>query len=380
MSLVSTDRVDSAYRGADRRSFADIPRTEYRGPDRRGPAARGPEPYAVRYGVLAVAAVLIAIIAARATVIGGRGQIVAFMALRDSSSGLLVLAGTVLLVTWALTGKAARALDGTALLLVGGGLLVLAGPWGELLHNSQNAVLISPACRLALSLPALVLLIRSAGAVPVDSSVRPMSTLLRAAMGTIVLLGAESVLRIWGPIDNDVLLSGAMFVLAAAWVFAGGRRLLGAGADQSQTGERAIGLALLAYAAGDAVLGVTFLTSPRWGVIGVAFQLLAAILVAWVSVAWMLGVLSRNGSRRLHLVGELTDVTTVLADEKSTRNRLLHDARNVVAAIDTANVTLERHGHRLEPEVKERLRGAVGSEFARLQKLLDPTQEPSKTP
>jgi hypothetical protein len=333
----------------------------------------------VRYGVLAFGAVLLAIIVARATVIGGRGEPVAFTALRDTSSGLLVLAGTVLLVTWALTGKAARALDGAALLFVGGGLLVLAGPWGELLHSNQNAMMISPACRLAVSLPALVPLTRSAGAVPVDSSIRPMSTLVRAAVATIVLLGAETILRLWGPIDNSVLLATALFVLAAAWALAGGRRVLSTSTELSPTGEGAIGWALVIYAAGDALLAVTFLTSPRWGVIGVALQGFAAVLIAWVSVSWMLEVLSRNGSRRLRLVGELTEVNNVLADEKSTRNQLLHDARNVVAAIDTANITLERHGQRLEPEVKEWLRVAVGSEFARLQVLLDPSQE-SSTP
>jgi hypothetical protein len=68
----------------------------------------------------------------------------------------------------------------------------------------------------------------------------------------------------------------------------------------------------------------------------------------------------------------------VLADEQSGRHRLLHDARNVVAAIRTANVTLERHGERLDPLVQDQLRAAVGSEFVRLQRLFDqPADQPS---
>jgi hypothetical protein len=378
MSPVSSDRVARAYRGDDRRSFADAAAIQYRGPDRRGPAARGAEPFGVRYGVFAFGALLLAVIAIRATFIGGRGQLVAFTALRDSGAGLLVLAGTVLLVVWALTGQAARALDGAALLLVGGGLLVLAGPWGALLHTSQTAVLVSPLCRLALGLPALVLLIRSPSVLPVDSSIRPMTTLATAAAWTLGLLGVEAVIRVWGPIDDSAVLASALGVLAVGWSTAGMRRVTSRNSAAASAGDRAMGWAMITYAAGDILLAVTFLTNMRWGVIGVAFQLLGAGLAAWVAVSWLLAILSRDGTRKLWLVGELADVTTVLADEQSIRNKLLHDARNVVAAIDTATVTLARHGHRLEPAVQEQLRGAVGSEFARLQVLLDPTQDPAR--
>jgi len=376
---VSSDRAACAYRGADRRSMTETAPIDYRGPDRRGPAAAS-GPQRLRYLVFVVCASLLAFVAVRATIVGGRGQIVTFTALRDSGAGLLVLAGTVLIVNWALTGQAARALDGAALLLVGGGLLVLSGPWGALLHSHQSAVLISPACRLALGLPALVLLIRSPGVVPVDSSVRPVPTLTTAAAFTLGLLAIEALARAWGPIDNSTVLVSALGLVAAGWLIAGARRVLRrdlAGPQGWSRGERAMGWAMICYAIGDVLLGVTFFTDLRWGVVGVALQLVGAAFAASVAVSWLLAVLLRDGNRSLVLGGELADVTTVLADEQSIRRRLLHDARNVVSAIDTATVTLARHGHRLEPAVQEQLRGAVGSEFARLQVLLDPSKEPS---
>jgi hypothetical protein len=193
-------------------------------------------------------------------------------------------------------------------------------------------------------------------------------------------LGLEAVARAWGPIDNSTVLVSALGLVAAGWLVAGARRVLrrnSAGPQGWSSGERAMGWAMICYAIGDVLLAVTFFTDLRWGVVGVALQLVGAAVAASVSVSWLLAVLLRYGNRSLVLGGELADVTTVLADEQSVRRRLLHDARNVVSAIDTATVTLARHGHRLEPAVQEKLRGAVGSEFARLQVLLDPSKEPS---
>jgi hypothetical protein len=267
-------------------------------------------------------------------------------------------------------------LDGAAFLILGGGGLVLAGPWAALVHGSQTDILISPASRIALGLPALVCLIRSPGVVTVDSSIRPLRTLTSVMAATLGLLGIEAVVRVWGPIDSNALWTTVMVSLAAGW-FAAGVRRVRFGDSGTSRGDRAMGCAMIAYAVGDVLLAVTFDTSLRWGVLGAAVQLIAAGIAAWVAVSWLLAVLSRDGIRKLRLVGELADVTTVLADEQSTRQQLLHDARNVVAAIGTATTTLERHGHRLEPVVQAQLRDAVGSELVRLQRLLDPEREPA---
>jgi hypothetical protein len=319
---------------------------------------------------------VLVVIAVRATILGGRGRVVAFAALRDSGAGLFLLAATVLLVLWALTGRASHALDGSALLLVGGGLLVLGGPWGALLHHDQTVVLISPACRLALGVPALVVLIRSPGVVAVDSAVRPIRTLTVAAAWSLGLLGVEATLRLWGPVDRSVPWTVVMSLLAFGWIAAGARRFATGDPPIAPPGERALGWSLIAFGVGDLFLAISMRTDLSWGVVGVAIQLVGAAGVASVAVSWLLTALSRDGDRRLRLAGELADVTTVLADEQSGRHRMLHDARNVVTAIRTATVTLERHGDRLDPTVQDQLRAAVGSEFDRLQNLFDQPSDP----
>jgi hypothetical protein len=333
-----------------------------------------------RYAVFGVALLVLVVVAARATALGGPGRVVTFAALRDTGAGLLVLAGTVMLVLWALTGRAARALDGAAFLLVGGGLLVLACPWGALLHHDSSAILISPACRLALGVPSLLLLIRSPGVLPVDSSVRPMGTLSVAAAWTLGLLGIEAIARLWGPIDSPAAWIVVMSVLALGWVVAGARRLTLREPTVATPGDRALGWSLIALGLGDILLAVTLKTDLRWAVVGAAVQLIGAAGAASIAVSWLLAVLSRDGSRKLRLAAELADVTNVLADEQSVRHHLLHDVRNVVTAIRAATITLERHGDRLDESVQDQLRLAVGAEFERLQLLLDQPREPVVLP
>jgi hypothetical protein len=136
----------------------------------------------------------------------------------------------------------------------------------------------------------------------------------------------------------------------------------------------------MAWGVGDIMLAIALRDGLAWGVSGVALQLIGAAVVSWNAVRWLLRVVGHDGSRNLHLLGELADVTTVLADEQSFRRQLQHDAINVVAAIRVATVTLERHGERLDPAVQEQLRTTVGSAFDRLQLLLDPLPDaPSAT-
>jgi hypothetical protein len=359
-----------AYRGPDRRASSLREIVGYRGPDRRGPSP-AIKPHPLRFAVFALVAIVIGVLAIRATVIGGRAEVVTFSALRDSSAGLLVLSGTVSLVNWALTGRAARALDGSGLLLVGAGVLMLAGPWAAFVHQDLTTILISPACRLAIGIPAVALLVRSPSVVPIDSSVRPLRILTIAAACSLGLLAVEALVRLAGPLDRSAVWIPGMVLLSVGWVVAGVRRIILAASPRSVTGELMLGWSFIVIGAGGVLLAVAFDAGLRWGVAGVAVQLVGAAGAAGVSVAWLMSVLSRDGNRKLRLAGELADVTTVLADEQTVRHQLVHDARNLVAAIRTATITLERHGDRLDPDVQGQLQAAVGTEFARLQELLE---------
>lgn len=374
-------RETPAYRGPDRRNPSGIPNAEYRGSDRRATAPLTRERLRHRLGlrtvILAVALLLIVVLVLRAEVIGGEGVLVTFVALRDAGAGLLVLSGSVLMVLWGITGRAGRALDGSALLLVGGGMLTLAGPWAAWLHHDEYIALLAPGARLALCLPAIAVFARSDRLLSVDSSVHPLHTLPNAIAAVLGLLGVEAIVRVLGPLDGLLVWVIAFSVIGVGWVGVGVQRVLQPDAQDGTDCRRMVGFALVAWGLGDFALTFALSGELRWGVAGAAAQLVGASLATWAAVSLLLAQLGLNSARRLRLAGELADVSSVLADEKAVRQTLVHDARNVVAAIRTANVTLERHGERLDPATQAQLRDAIGTEFTKLQSLLEPANPAS---
>jgi hypothetical protein len=359
-----------AYRGRDRRKPAVHDLADYRGPDRRNRSPIAAESHPLWYLGVSIAALVLCVIAVIAIGSGRTGLAVTFIALRDTGAGMLVLAGTVLLVLWALTGRATRVLDGSALLLAGGGMLVLAGPWSALMHHSRDAVLLSPGARLVVGVPALVLLVAGGWMTPVNSAVKPRRVLALSATAALGVLLLEGTLRIWGPIDQQAVLVTITSFLAVAWVAAGISRLVNT-TRRPVPPRRLLGLSLIAFGVGDVLFVIGLLSDFRWAVAGAAIQLVGAAGATRMAVSALTGVLAQYSRQRLRLAGELTDVTTVLADEQSIRRGLLHDARNVVAAIRAATVTLERHSDRLDPGLQAQLRQTVGSEFGKLQQLLE---------
>jgi hypothetical protein len=372
---VSSQHAETAYRGPDRRKHGVHGLGIYRGPDRRNRSPFAAESHALWYAVVVIAAIVLCVIALRAIGSGRTGLAVTFIAMRDTGAGMLVLAGTILLVLWALTGRATRVFDGSALLLAGGGMLALAGPWSALMHHSRNAVLLSPGARLVVGVPALVLLVAGGWMTPVNSAVKPRRVLAVSAAAALGVLVLEGILRLWGPIDRPALLVAITAFLAVAWVAAGISRLVDT-PRRPVPPRRLLGLSLIAFGVGDVFFVVGLLADFRWAVAGAAVQLVGSAGATRMAVSALTGVLSQYSRQRMRLAGELTDVTTVLADEQSIRRSLLHDARNVVTAIRAANVTLERHSDRLDPALQAQLRQAIGTEFGKLQHLLDsPSRE-----
>lgn len=370
-------REAPSYRGPDRRHPGGLPSAEYRGIDRRAPAllprARLLERLGIRSAIFLVALLLIAGLAIRAVILGdGEGLLVTFAAVRDAGAGLMVLAGSVLVVLWGVTGRAARALDGSALLLVGGGLLTLAGPWAAWLHRVEFVGLLAPGARLALGLPAIALLARSVRVVSVDSSVHPVHSLTNAVTAALALLGVEAAVRLAGPLDGRVGWAVTFAVIGLGWVGVGLQRVFQRDHSDDADCRRVLGAAFIAWGIGDFVFIFALSGNLRWGVAGAAAQLVGASLAAGAGVSLLLTQLGHNSARGLHLAGELADVSSVLEDEKAVRHSLVHDARNVVAAIRTANITLERHADRLDPATQAQLRDAIGTEFTKLQSLLEP--------
>lgn len=354
------------YRGADRRSPLGRATVAYGGPDRRRSGHARLRIRHIRQLAWPVIVAVFLYVVLRIDITGGAGAVVAYRTLRAVGASFLMLAGAGLLVDWALSGRAARALDGAGLLLIGGGLVTLIAPSGELLHGGTSYQLISADARLALVLPPVVLLARAPGMVPIDSAVRPLRILGLTAATSLTLLGAVALARWLGP--SDILAEGQaeLGVLTAAWWVAAARRT---------RSERDGGLAVALFLFGLGELGTALTVGHhlRWLLPSACVQLLAAVWMLKLSASWLLEALRRDGNRQWRLTGELQARTQALAGEHALRERLLHDGRNMLAAIRTANVTLDRYADRLDDSAQTKLRDTVGSQVDRLTRLLDPS-------
>jgi hypothetical protein len=344
-----TGRSAASYSGDDRRLLTDLRGSFYGGPDRR-----------LRPGTVTTRAAQAAMWLCGVGVVGlvvlwadsadSRHQLVVFSALRETSAGLLLLAGAALLVMWTLTGRAAHSLDGSALVLIGGGTLTVAGPLGALAQHSRILATVSPAAVIAFSVPALVLLIRSTGARPVNASIRLRRTLRYAALCSLTALVLDAAGRSWLPFDRPRLWEIALVAVSLGWTIAGGRRLLNADATSRVPGEPALAWALVGLGVGDALLAVACDRGLRWALAAMATQLVCSAVAARIAGSWLLTALSQHTTSRLQLAGEVADLTIVLADEKQVRRRLVRDARHLLGTIRQPHVTAPRAADKADHE------------------------------
>lgn len=364
------------YRGADRRSLLGGAAVAYQGPDRRRSAYARLRVRNVRQLAWPLLLALFIYAVLRIDVTGGAGAVTAYRTLRAAGASLLLLAGAALLIDWALTGRAVRALDGAGLLLIGAGLLTLIGPYGELLHDHSTNQLISADARLAIALPAVALLARAPGTVPIDSGIRPMRVLSLTAAASLTLLGAAGVARWLGPSDVRGEGEAELGALALMWLIAAARRITSARGEEGRDDRHlALGAAFLLFGIGEVGAAVALRHQMRWAVPSAGVQVLAAVCLLWASASWLLESLRRDGNRQWRLAGELQARTEALAGEQALRERLLHDGRNMLAAIRTANITLDRYADRLDQSTQNKLRDTVGAEVDRLVRLLDPSHD-----
>jgi hypothetical protein len=360
------------YRGPDRRGGVADDSRRYRGPDRRDrtPLAGSARPTARAWLIAMMVFVAIGVLAAPGAY-GGAGAEVSVVALRDTTGCCFVLVGALSLVLWGLGGLAARALDGVGFSLIGAGLLVVSGPWSQVIDPGAMHSALGAAGRLAGGVPGLVILVISARAAPIDTEVRPIRYLRRGGFGLIAVLATEGLVRVGGPIERPWQLVTMMVVLAAGYYAAGARRLMKS-AETATPDDCDLGWALVWFAFSEVVLAVGFRAAPWCGVVGGAIQLSAVLAMVLTVSTSLIRVLKKEGRFQLQLVNDLADVSDAFEGQEVSRRRLTHDARNAMAAIRTAIVTLERYGPRLEPGVQAQIREGIGAEMHRLEELLDP--------
>lgn len=279
-----------------------------------------------------------------------------------------VAAGGALFVAWKISGRASDGWLGTALAdlgllsvayhsLAGIGVGTRSGleMWGHLVITVIVAALIVGATRSP----------------DVDSGFRPVR--LFGVSALIGLAGLELLEVTVG--GADALLPTRTAVAAAAvavWVATG--ILVVAQLRRRQTPARSWVAVLVAIQAVTAVVSAGLM---GWSNHAVAFQggtFLAAVF-AVVSAVWELRSTVKGQDRyALDLRNGLEEMSAAMRRERAELEERLHDLRNAVSAMRTADSTLRRYSAQLDEPTRRRLADALSAELSRLQHLIEPSR------
>lgn len=288
------------------------------------------------------------------------------------AAALFCSAGALRYARWRLTGEASVGAAAAALFLVA----VLAVPLelaSGLLYERPLWQEVSPVSWTVVTPMAVALVWRRHADDVVDSRLRPLSTvgvLAGAALATFALAAVAQHL-------TGVLLDPPVAgVQAASWAASGLWWVVAA--VHARRVVRQGGGALLWSPVTMAVLGLgcahhaVALRDPvPWLLSSALLAATAGGLSAWSALTGLLEVYAYEGVRHVSLTGALARTERLLTDDAQRREEMVHDARTVIAAARTASSTLLTHGDHLGEDDRRRLRGAVTSELALLERLID---------
>ncbi|HET9075630.1 MAG TPA: HAMP domain-containing sensor histidine kinase [Acidimicrobiales bacterium] len=337
----------------------------YRGPDRRSRSGGVPpctaadlaRPTAmVVAGALAPAA-LVYLSGTRLQSIGSLLQMLAGLA--------AVGAGITFLACWKVGGRAATAWMAMAfvvlgflsvahdrLALAGVGLPVGRDPFGPLIPCALAAAAVVGALRTAEV---------DAGLDPV----RALALLVPAGLATIGLMG----LLTGGHPASAWMMAASRGACGLVWLF------LAAATVRARRRHIAIGSWLVGFLVIEAAIGglAAATVAARWGPPLVSTASLVASALGLAAAAqdlrWTLRGQNRHSLALHRVVDELRDQ---LRRERAELDDQLHDLRNAVSGIRTADSTLRRYAGRLDEQTRAALADALTSELSRLQVLIEP--------
>jgi signal transduction histidine kinase len=341
----------------------------YAGEDRRGRTPR----VASRPLLADAAALRATLLLCAATVIGvglllavGAQPAAVLEGLRGLTAVGSAVAGTFALVSWRLTGQAAAAWGGCALLGRASVMLVLGltgALWGGPMATTGPAVGVLVGALLVAGV-----LTRGLRAPAVEAGLRP-GQIVTVAYSVAVILGAATLggLRLAGG-DSDVAAVTAAAVAAAVWTV-----FLLVNRPRSTRGWLA-GLAVGSLA--HALLTIPSLlghTSWAWP------AMLATVVATATPVTYlhaeMRRALDRQDRRDLHLSQDLATTQAMLTSEQAALQERRHDLVNALAAVRAADGTLRNYASRLDEATRRTLADAVTAELGRIEQLIDPAPD-----
>lgn len=288
-----------------------------------------------------------------------------FVMFRVVAALLLLAAGLMNLIRWRMTGEAALALTGSAVVLYGT-LGVLPPLLRSMLPAGHLSVL-----RLANATLVIALLAYAMRCPQVSSRVRPSHILVSGlALTAAVLVALDRHLVPASVLTNARFPAYAATALTAAWLLLGAAAFaLGRRREQARLSW--LGLTVIALAFSESALAASFSHPGSWLVASGSLRTLAGAVWCFAAGRELLVVMADQGESLLRLDDRLNHAMARLDAAQARDEERSHDARAALCAVQSAISTLTGFYERLETETRSQLEQAVESELMRLRRLLD---------
>jgi two-component system, OmpR family, sensor kinase len=294
-------------------------------------------------------------------------QIATFEALLGGLFG--VTAGVALLVCWRILGTAAHGWSAVALLDLGLLTMALSGPRVVAFVSFSG---LEPLDHLIVALSAAWLIREALRAPQVVAAFSPVRTPALLIGGSLFVFGALNFFEARHLLPGALTASTARTVAAAITTAVWGCLLL----DAIRTGRahRALPRGTAAFVGLLSVASLTRAVFPhdgRWLVVAATVTLLALALALGSAAVQAQELLARQDRHQLRMHLDLSGVRRQRTSEQRDVEEHLHELRNAVAAVCTAEGTLRRYAGSLDERARRALSQALTSELGRLQLLTE---------
>ncbi len=280
-----------------------------------------------------------------------------------------VTAGVALLVCWRILGTASHGWSAAALLDLGLLALALSGPRTVAFVSFSG---LQPLDHLIVCLTAVWLIRKALRTPEVAAAFSPCRTPALLIGGSLFALGALNLLEARHLLPGLLTTSTAQTVTASIPAAVWG--CLALDAVRTRRGHRAMSGRTAVFAG---LLGVTSLTSaivPRhgqWSVVAATLVLLALALALGSAATQVQVLLARQDRHQLRMHLDLSGVRRQRTSEQKDVEEHLHELRNAVAAVCSAEGTLRRYAGSLDDRAQTALSQALTAELGRLQVLTE---------
>lgn len=341
----------------------------YRGADRRSRHAGLPHALPLRRIAWHAAVIpLAAFIPLAPVFVRGLNPVAVGNVLEMMAALVAVVAGGAMLVCWRIGGHVRPGLIGVG--LVDFGLLSVAYYSIGLIRFGQVAP-VEPYGRVVICVVAAAAVLSALRSPEVDSGFRPLHMLVASALIGLLALGVLQRAVSGGhmALGGTAMQAGTGATCAAVWLAVAAYSVVERGRwGFTRTWVVTFVLVLAASRAASAALA-----SYAWTIVGYQAAFLLASSIALAAALWELRctVLSQD-HHALGLRTVLDDLRAKIHLERVELDERLHDLRNAVAAVHSADVALRLFEGQLDETTRADLAEAISSELARLQTLIEP--------